>query len=233
VTEDLLGGQAVKGGTGVVDSVRIGASPAKVYLLYAASAIFSIIGLFMVFTAESVPNVLFGILSIVLFGGGALYAGPKLLSGQMAIEINEKGIRPRDGGFLPWENVSATGAAYLQGTVKCLGIRIVDYAAYASTFSHAERQRLHSGSRLAQGVSYATMAASISRGPEFFQDMLKKDDRDDLAALASVPGGTDLGRMLAWNRKKTEWDLVWPQSTLDRKVAEIVGICSDMSSRRG
>ena len=188
---------------------------------------FAVVGGFMVVFAESYVEVAGGLLCVLFFGVGGLFAAPRLLRQEPVLILEDRGLRPADGGFLAWDNVAEAGVTRIQENVKCLGVRIVDHAAYASSWSEAERERLRSGMWMAKGA--ATAAAGVSAlQPDFAITMLGRDDRDDLRALLSVPGGADLARAVAWNRRTTGWDLVWPQSVLNHRVEDIRDRCNEL-----
>ncbi len=75
----------------------------------AGCAIFTIVGLWMIFSGE---NILAGLLGVVFFGGGGLYAIPKMLRRKVTMVLTPKGIEQcyaEGSALIPWADVENVG----------------------------------------------------------------------------------------------------------------------------
>lgn len=210
------------------DAVVVGTSRGKGLGLAAACVAFTAGGAWMAVAADSVANVAVGVLCVLFFGVGGAVAVVRMMRRSTVLVLDADGLRPQDGGFLPWSNVDELGTTRFASST-CVAVRVRSYTGYALTFTPAERELVRTRTGVARGLALATAGASATQGVDLARDLvLDRDARADLAALVTVPSGREIGALLAWNRRRTGWDLLWPQTVLDRPADEVVRIADGL-----
>ncbi|NLT28930.1 MAG: hypothetical protein GXX86_00500 [Propionibacterium sp.] len=123
-------------------------SPGRFAFLIVTIIVFTIGGFFMLFS-ESWTMKLVGVVAILFFGVGGVFGLIKMRRAGVTFTADESGIRPGQGGFVPWEHVGQIGVS-MAGDTKSLGIEVLDILAYLNTLTPEQRRlamRLGEGAR--------------------------------------------------------------------------------------
>ena len=98
---------------------------------------FTVSGLWLIFNSGSTAEVGAGLLSVIFFGGGGLYAIPKIVRRKFTMILSADGIRQQYAQgttFIPWADVEKIGLIKIFGN-KLVGIRLRTYDQYLNNMS--------------------------------------------------------------------------------------------------
>ena len=194
-------------------------------------AAFTAIGGALMYAGESAEEFFGGLLSVVFFGGGGLYAIPKLLRRTVPLVLSPAGIEQRyDEGttLVSWDDIETTGIVSLYGN-KMAGIRLVNYDRYLESMSPAFADTLLK--RLPY-MKLMTRATSLLDAPSAVTLWSKMGGVDGPAALEEFGKVADLASAFLWVRNTTGYDIVFAWTELDRSPKAFVALLEDWRRRR-
>ena len=192
--------------------------------------VFTIAGAAMMYAGESVEEFFGGLLGVVFFGGGGLYAIPKLLRRTVPIVLSPQGIEQRyaEGTTLViWEDIEDIGIVSLFGN-KMAGVRLVNYNRYLESMSPEFADVLLK--RLPY-MKLMTRATALLDAPSAVALWSKMDGVDASTALADFGKVGDLAGAFLWVRNTTGYDIVFAWTELDRSPKTFVALLDEWRSR--
>jgi DUF2982 family protein len=193
-------------------------------------AAFTIAGGAMMYGGESVEEFFGGLLGVVFFGGGGLYAIPKLLRRTVPIVLSSEGIEQRyDEGttFISWEDIQDIGIVSMFGN-KMAGIRLINYDRYLESMSPEFADILLK--RLPY-MKLMTRATSLLDAPSAVAVWSKMGDVDAPAALEDFGKVADLAGAFLWVRNTTGYDILFGWTELDRSPKAFVALLEEWRTR--
>jgi len=190
-------------------------------------AIFSVAGLWMILSGE---QILVGLLSLAFFGGGGLYAIPRMLRRTVSLELTREGIEwryPQGKAVVPWVDVESIGIVSLFSN-KMVGIRLRSYDRYLNEMS-PEVARLFAKSL--PYMKFAARATSLLDTPAAIALWSKRDGADPSGTLASFSTVGNLAEGLVWARTNYGYELLLSWADIDRPPAKFVTLLEEYRSR--
>lgn len=187
-------------------------------LAAAICAIFSIVGLALIFSGE----IKLGLLTLLFFGGGGIYAIPKLLKRKVSMVLSDNGIElfyPQGSAFIPWADVEQCGIVRVFST-KLVGIRLRSYDRYLKKMSPG-------------------LAAFLVKSLPFLKLFAKQVSSVDATgwvglwleaegkSLKSFGDVGNLAQALMWARENYGYDLAFAWSELDRPPDKFVSLLEE------
>lgn len=157
-------------------------SRGRMVLMVLASIVFTLTGIVMLFSGR-LMYVVFGLVAIVLFGVGGVVYVKRALS-QRTFTLDERGLHPGGGGFVPWEHIGHVGPTKAGGA-NALGIEVLDVPAYLDTLTEEQKRLTLRGASFGQKAGAATGQRDLNSMPT--------DDLESVMAWAKQSnGGYDL-----------------------------------------
>ena len=168
------------------------------------AALFVTAGVYIWFSSPEWGLKIVGLICVLFFGGGYGAVVVKQLLDPIVLELSVDGIKPRSGGFIPWEDFEAVGLGRMEaaaGGTPAIGIRLKSYEGYISSLTVNQR-------RLARGTAVtAKFTGSVLRRSVPSTELRRSGG--GLRAVAGLPQ-RDLSGMLQWNRAISGgWDLTF------------------------
>jgi hypothetical protein len=169
----------------------------------------TIVGFLTIFSGK---GILIGFLAVIFFGGGGLYAIPKMLRRDVSMVLSFQGLQlrwPQGQAFVPWADVEQVGIVSIASS-KGVGIRLRSYDRYLNDMSP----------ELAE--------FSVKRLP-----YLKLVSR--AACLLGAPSFGNVGTLaeaLMWSRANLGYDLVLPWADLDRPAEKFIDLLEGYRNAR-
>ncbi len=94
-------------------------SKGKIFLFVLGSLLMAVIGGLMIFSDEGVITHIFGIITLILFGGSTLYFAAKIFDNKPGLVINDKGIVDNSSyiapGLILWEDIKDMSSSDVVG----------------------------------------------------------------------------------------------------------------------
>ena len=186
-------------------------------------ALFSIAGLWMVFSGE---EVLAGLLAIVFFGGGGFYAIPKLLRRQVSMALTPEGIEQRyaeGNAYIPWSDVEKVGIISIFSN-KMVGIRLKSYDRYLGRMSPSLAEFTIKNLPYLKLLARATSLLDVPTSVDVWS---KLEGHDVSGGLKSFGKVGDLAEALLWARNQYGYDLALSWAELDRSATDFVALLEE------
>lgn len=184
---------------------------------------FTLGGLWMIFSGE---EILAGLLAVIFFGGGGLYAIPKLLGREVSMVLSAEGIEqryPQGTAFIPWYDVENIGIVSMFSN-KMVGIRLTSYNRYLNDMSP------DLAAFFVKSLPYLkllTRATSLLDTPTAVVLWSKLEGADVSEVLKSFGQVGNLAEALMWARKTYGYDLMFSWADLDRPPKEFVALLEE------
>ena len=181
-------------------------------------AIFSAIGLWMVLSGEAV---FVGLLSVLFFGGGGLYAIPKQWRRKVSMVLTSDGIEQRyhrGTTFIPWQDVESVGVVAIFSN-KMVGIRLQSYDHYLSSMSPDLAVFFL---RSLPYMKLVTRATALVDVPGTLWRKLQ--GRDAITSFGKVG---DVAQALLWSRSNYGYDLLLSWVDIDRSASEFAALLEE------
>ncbi|MGJ3509582.1 STM3941 family protein [Enemella sp. A6] len=182
-------------------------SAGRLAFLIGAIVVFTIGGFFMLFS-DSWLNKLIGVVAILFFGVGGVFALIRMRKAGMTFTADEQGLRPGNGGFVPWENIGHIGVSMAGGT-KSLGVEILNILPYLDSLTPEQRR---------DAIRFAKGARAVI--PE-----LGDVDAEALQANIDEPAESEREELeiMGWARTANQgFDLLFAAMTLNQPVEKWV-----------
>jgi len=186
-------------------------------------ALFTIAGIWMVFSGE---KVFAGLLSIIFFGGGGLYAIPKMLRRKVSMVLTPEGIEQRyvEGkAFIPWPDVEKAGIISMFAN-KMVGIRLKSYDRYLEGMSPSLAEYI---TKSLPYLKWLTRATSLLDVPTAVSVWTKLEGHDVSEALSSFGKVGNLAQVLLWSRQRFGYDLTLSWAERDRSAEDFVALLEE------
>jgi hypothetical protein len=181
-------------------------------------AIFTLIGLWMLFSGE---DVITGFLAVVFFGGGGLYAILKILHRPVSMVLTSEGIEQRyaeGSAYIPWSDVEKVGIFSIFAN-KIVGIRLNSYDSYLDRMSPSLADFM------TKNLPYLKLmvgAISLLEIPESVSIWSKLKGSDASKVLSSFGKVGNLAQALLWTRNHYGYDIAFSWTEIDRPAADFV-----------
>ncbi len=190
--------------------------------------LFTIIGLWMIFSGE---EILAGFLGVIIFGGGGLYAIPKMLRRDVSMVLSFQGIQqrwPQGRAFVPWADVEQVGIVSIFSN-KMVGIRLRSYDRYLNDMSPELAEFYVKSLPYLKLVSRAT---SLLEAPAAIALWSKLEGTDMSEALKGFGNVGNLAEALMWARANFGYDLVLSWADLDRPAEKFIALLEEYRNAR-
>lgn len=195
-------------------------------ILAALCAMFTVTGFFMVVTGEAV---LAGLIGIAFFGGGAIFAIPKMLGRSVSMKLTPEAlllVYPEGTASIAWRDVEQVGIASIF-TNKMAALRLHRYDGYLDSIDPALADAI---ARRMPYLKLAVRGASILDVPGAVRiwSRLEGHDIDGLQASLKAFGKVgDIAEMLLWNRARTGFDIAFAWAEIDRSAGDFVALLEE------
>lgn len=189
-------------------------------LMTIGCAIFTIAGLWMVFSGE---EVFAGLLAIVFFGGGGLYAIPKMLRRKVSLVLTPEGIEQRyaeGSAYIPWSDVEKVGIVSVFSN-KMVGIRLTSYDRYLDRMSPSLAEFMNKNLPYLKLLTRATSLIDVPTSAAVWSKLEGHDVSESLDSFGKVG---DLAQALLWSRKQCGFDLALSWAEIDRPATDFAAL---------
>ena len=182
----------------------------------------------MIFSGEAI---LAGLLSVIFFGGGGVYAIPKLLRRDVSMVLSSEGIKQQyaqGSTFIPWDDVEKIGIVSMFSN-KMVGIRLSSYDRYLNEMSP------DLAAFFIQSLPYLkllTRATSLLDAPTAIVLWSKLESADVSEALKSFGKVGTLAEALMWARTNYGYDLMLSWADLDRSATKFAALLEEYRALR-
>lgn len=186
-------------------------------------ALFSILGLWMVFSGK---GVFAGLLTIVFFGGGGFYAIPKMLRRQVSMALTPEGIEQRyaeGNAYIPWTDVEKVGIISMFSN-KMVGIRLKSYDRYLERMSPSLAEFTIKNLPYVKLLARATYLLDVPTSVDVWS---KLEGHDVSGGLKSFGKVGDLAEALLWARNQYGYDIALSWVELDRSATDFVALLDE------
>lgn len=164
---------------------------------------FAVCGLGMMILGEDTLSFVVGLGIAAFFGLGVIAFFVRIVA-RNSFMLDEHGVHPGGGGFVPWKDIGAIGPTLAGGT-PALGLEILDVPAYLDTLTEKQKR---------QTLGFAgigRLVGSAAGSPE----------------LDSMPNGDLLG-LMAWAKEVNGgYDMAFAAVTLSTSVEKMAVIVED------
>jgi hypothetical protein len=190
--------------------------------------IFTIGGLWMIFSGEAI---LAGLLAVIFFGGGGLYAIPKLLRRDISMVLSSEGIEQQyaqGSTFISWDDVEKIGIVSMFSN-KMVSIRLSSYDRYLDDMSP------DLAAFFMQSLPYLkvlTRATSLLDAPTAIVLWSKLEGADVSEALKSFGKVGNLAEALMWARTNYGYDLMLSWADVDRSATKFAALLEEYRALR-
>lgn len=187
-------------------------------LTAAGCAIFSIGGLAVIFSGE----IKLGLITLLFFGGGGIYAIPKLLKRKVSMVLSANGIElfyPQGSAFIAWADVEEIGIVRILST-KLVGIRLRSYDRYLKDMSPGLAAFLVKSLPLMKLITKQVLSLEAPGGVGLWLEAEGK-------SLKSFGDVGNLAQALMWARENYGYDLTFAWSELDRPPDKFVSLLEE------
>jgi Protein of unknown function (DUF2982) len=192
-------------------------------LLALGCLVFTLGGLWMIVEGEG-KDTLAGLLGVVFFGGGGLYAVPKMLRRNVSMVLTRRGIEQHTlygVAHILWKDTERIGVASLFGN-KVVGVRLSTYNNYLADMSP---QLAGFMTRSLPYLKLLARATSLLDAPAAVQLWSKLAGREDPSdALKDFGQVGNLAEALLWSRKTYGYDIVFTWADRDRSAERFVDL---------
>ena len=192
----------------------------SVALMSVGCAVFTLGGLWMVFSGD---ETLAGVVAIVFFGGGGLYAIPKMLRRRVSMVLTPEGIEQRyaEGiASIPWSDVERVGILSIFSN-KMVGIRLKSYDRYLDRMSPSLAAFMTKNLPYLKLLSRATSLLDVPTSVAVWSRLEGHDASESLESFGKVGG---LAQALLWSRDKYGYDLALSWAEIDRPATDFVAL---------
>lgn len=189
-------------------------------------SIFTLIGFWMVLSGE---EIFAGILAIVFFGGGGIYAIPKMMRRKVSMVLTPEGIEQRyeeGSAHIPWVDVEKVGIISMFSN-KMVGIRLNSYDSYLNRMSPRLAEFTTKNLPYLKLITRATTFLEVPPSVALWS---KLDGHDISEGLDSFGKVGDLAQALLWSRKQYGYDLAISWAEMDRPATEFANLLNDYIS---
>jgi hypothetical protein len=192
-------------------------------LLALGCLVFTLGGLWMIVEGEGKDN-LAGLLCVVFFGGGGLYAVPKMLRRDVSMVLTPRGIEQHTlwgVAHVLWKDVERIGVVSQFGN-KMVGVRLSTYDNYLADMSPKLAETM---TRSLPYFKLLTRATSLLDAPAAVQLWSKLEGHEDPSeALKDFGHVGDLAGMYLWSRKNCGYYIMFTWADRDRSAERFVDL---------
>jgi hypothetical protein len=189
-------------------------------LLGVGCAAFTVMGLTLVMFAGAVYV---GLLAILFFGGGGLWALPKLLRRKVSMRLTGEGLHQcyeQGTTHIPWFDVEKVGIISMFGN-KMVGVRLKTYDRYLGEMSPALAEFMRRHLPYLKWLARATSLLPVPASTGVWSRLEGHDVSEDLKSLGAVG---DLAELLLWARTRYGYDITLSWAELDRSAEDFVAL---------
>ncbi|MFZ0744254.1 MAG: STM3941 family protein [Terracidiphilus sp.] len=182
---------------------------------------FTICGAFMMASGK-LPDIFAGLLSIVFFGGGGVYAIPKIMRRKISFRLTAEELQqigPVGSAHIAWSDIEKIGIVSLFRN-SLVGVRLKTYDNYIAGMSSDMADSFRKGMPALKAISRAASLLEMPYGSviKVWSAFTGKDEPADvLKSFGKV--GTYVEAML-WSREHYGYDVVWGWADRDRSAPE-------------
>lgn len=197
-------------------------------LLAAGCGVFTIGGLWMIFSSE---EILAGFVAVIFFGGMGLYSIPKILRRDVSMVLSSQGIEqrwPQGSAFIPWADVEKVGIVSMFSN-KMVGIRLRSYDRYLNDMSPELAEFCVKNLPYLKLLARAT---SLLDAPAPIALWSKLEGTDVSEALKGFGQVGNLAEALMWARANNGYDLTLSWAELDRSAEKFVALLEEYRNVR-
>jgi len=192
---------------------------------------FTVSGLWLIFNSGSTAEVGAGLLSVIFFGGGGLYAIPKIVRRKFTMILSADGIRQQYAQgttFIPWADVEKIGLIKIFGN-KLVGIRLRTYDQYLNNMSPELAEFTLKTLPYMRLMAKATTLLPTRVPLELWSAFEGNDHQGLLSNFSKV---RNLAEALMCTRTGYGYDLAFAWSELDRSLDKFAALLEDYHSHR-
>jgi hypothetical protein len=189
-------------------------------LLGIGCAAFTVMGLTLVISAGAV---FVGLLAILFFGGGGLWAIPKLLRRRVSMRLTGEGLHQcyeQGTTHIPWRDVEEVGITSMFGN-KMVGIRLKTYDRYLGEMSPALAEFVTRHLPYLKWLARATSLLAVPASTRVWSKLEGHDVSEDLRSFGATG---NLAESLLWSRSRYGYDIVLSWAELDRSAEDFVAL---------
>ncbi len=189
-------------------------------LLGIGCAAFTVVGLTLVMFAGA-PFV--GLLAIIFFGGGGLWAIPKLLRRQVSMRLTGEGMQQcyeQGTTHIPWRDVEEVGIMSMFGN-KMVGIRLNTYDRYLGEMSPSLAEFVTRHLPYLKLLARATSLLAVPASLGLWSKLQGHDLSEDLRNFGAIG---NLAESLLWSRSRYGYDIALSWAELDRSAEDFVAL---------
>jgi hypothetical protein len=202
-------------------------------LLMLGSVLFTAGGIWLMVDGEGTVDGLVGAACVLFFGGGGLYALPRLLRRPVSLVLEPDAlvqVTLYGSARVPWRDVERVGVASWMGQ-RLLGMRLKTYDGYLNGMS-AEL-----AGTITRALPYVRVAGTVlgklDPGAALGLWSRFQGHADPASAVAAMGKVGDLAGMLLWCRNTFGYDILFGWADTDRPMPELAALLERYRSAAG